>query len=258
MKLTKMLVWATFPFFYSVQTLAQLPDGVTDNGEIKFNHIKVNLPGLFINNYSLQYERVLNKKSGMALSFRFMPENKLPFQSAIKKAVANQDAELQRTVDRLRISNFAITPEYRFYLGQGYGRGFYIAPFYRYAKFKSNNILITYTADFLGNEENVNLSGDLSSHTFGLLFGAQWVFGNAITVDWQIAGPHFGAGHGNFAGVSSRPLSASDQQRVREELQKLDIPFTKKTIATDAQGATMKLDGPWGGVRAGLSVGFNF
>lgn len=176
----------------------------------------------------------------------------------IKKAVAAEDPELERTIDKLRISNFAITPEYRFYFGKGYGRGFYIAPFYRFVKFKSNNIIITYQGDILGNEESINLSGDLSSNTGGLLFGAQWAFGKNIILDWMILGPHFGAGNGNFVGLSSQSLSASEQQRVRQELENLDIPLTKKTIKVNAQGASMKLDGPWGGVRAGLSLGFRF
>src|SRR6476620_3614668 len=153
----------------SLTTLAQLPSGVKDEGEVRFNHIKLNLTAIPFNNYGVQYERVLKKRRSVALSVRFMPESKLPFLSAIKKAVADEDPELQRTVDRLRMSNFAITPEYRFYLGKGYGRGFYIAPFYRFSSFKTNNILISYDSDIiLGNQETISLSGDLKSHTGGI------------------------------------------------------------------------------------------
>lgn len=184
---------------------AQLPSGVENDFEARFNHIKINLTSIPLNNYSIQYERVLNKKSSIGFSFRFMPESKLPFRKLIRDAVADQDPELQRTVEQLRISNFAFTPEYRFYIGKGFGRGFYIAPFYRFAHFKSNNILITYTADILGNEETINLSGDLTANTGGILFGAQWALSENISLDWMIAGPHFGGGNGDFEGVSSRP-----------------------------------------------------
>jgi hypothetical protein len=258
MKLTKLFLLAAFPCFIFFNVSAQETEK-TENTEVaNRNIVKLNFPGLFINNYSLQYERILTRKSSVALSFRFMPEGKIPLQSRFKEMLADEDPELQKTVDRLRISNIAITPEYRLYLGKGHGRGFYIAPFYRYAKFKSNNIIITYDGDILGTQEEVNLSGDLSSHTFGVLFGAQWKLTKNISLDWQIVGPHYGSGNGNFVGLSTRPLSTSDQQRVREELENLDIPFTKKTITTSSQGATMKLDGPWGGVRSGLSLGISF
>lgn len=240
------------------QALAQLPSGVEDDGGVQFNHVKVNLTALPFNNYSLQYERVLDKKSAVAFSIRFMPESKVPFQGAIKKTVAAQSDELQTTVDRLRVSHFAITPEYRLYFGKGYGRGFYIAPFYRYAKFKSNNILITYNSDIFGKQDNINLSGELSSHTAGIAFGTQWVLGKNITLDWTVLGGHYGAGKGNFIGVSSKALTSFEQASVREELEKLDIPLTKKTIEVNAQGASMKLAGPWGGVRSSISLGINF
>lgn len=239
-------------------TINAQPSGVEDNNAVNFNQIKLNLTAIPFNNYSVQYERIISKKGSFAISLRYMPESKLPFQSLIRKSVIDEDPELQRTMEKLRISNFAITPEYRFYLGKGYGHGFYVSPFYRYAMFKSNNILINYTNDILGNEETVNLSGDLNSHTFGIAVGVQWLLSKNISLDWMIAGPHFGSGNGNFIGLSSRTLSTGDQQSVREELERLDIPFTKKTITTNPQGATMKLDGPWGGIRTGISIGVHF
>ena len=244
--------------FTVLTTAAQLPDGVEDHGDVKFNHIKLNLTSIPFNNYSVQYERVLTKKSSVGLSFRIMPESKIPLSGTFKSMVAEGDAEIERTIDKLRISNFAITPEYRFYLGRGYGHGFYIAPFYRYARFRSNNVIITYDSDIIGTDETINLSGTLSSHTGGILFGAQWLLGKNISLDWMIAGPHFGAGNGSFIGVTSQTLSPGEQQRVRDELENLDIPFTKKTITTNPNGATLGLDGPWGGIRAGISLGVRF
>ena len=222
------------------------------------NRLKLNLTAIPLNNYALQYECVLNRKSSVAISFRLMPEGKLPFQSQIKRLVADEDVSVQKTVDQLRISNFAITPEYRFYFGKVFAKGFYIAPFYRYASFKSNNIFISYEADLPGTDESINLSGDLQSHTGGLLFGAHWNLSKRVCLDWMILGPHFGSGDGNFEGLSSRTLSQSEQQRVREELENLDIPLTNKTVNVTAQGASLKLDGPWAGVRAGISLGINF
>jgi hypothetical protein len=36
-------------------------------------------------------------------------------------------------------------PEVRFYLGKGYGKGFYIAPFYRNLKYDITGVNFTYT-----------------------------------------------------------------------------------------------------------------
>lgn len=254
MKTTCILI--TVLFMCSV-VHAQKPAEETESASYA-NRLKLNLTAIPLNNYMLQYERVLTRKSAVAISFRLMPESKLPFQSQIKRLVADEDVSIQKTVDQLRMSNYAITPEYRFYFGKGTAKGFYIAPFYRYASFEATNAFITYQADLPGTEESINLSGDLKSHTGGLLFGAHWNLSKRICLDWMIVGPHFGSGNGNFKGLSSRPLSQSEQQRVRDELEELDIPLTNKTVTVNGQGATLKLDGPWGGLRSGVSLGINF
>ena len=218
----------------------------------------LNLTGLFVKNIGVQYERILNKKSSIGVSFRFMPVSPLPFKSIARKIVADEDPNIRETIEQLEVGNFAFTPEYRLYLGKGHGRGFYLGPFYRYAHFKTNNVIIKYDSDIFGNEEEVVLSGDLNSHTFGIIVGAQWQLGKNIFLNWNIAGPHIGSGVGDLDGFSSRPLSPGDQERVREELEKIDIPFTRKTITLRDNGAHMKLNGPWGGMRAGLSIGIGF
>jgi len=45
---------------------------------------------------------------------------------------------------------------------------------------------------------------------------------------------------------------------LRQNLEDLDIPLTNKTYAVNASGATLKLSGPWGGIRSGLSIGIKF
>lgn len=222
------------------------------------NIVSLNLTGLIAKNFGVQYERILNRKSSIGLTVRFMPVTSLPFKNIARRIVAEEDPNIRETIEQLEVGNFAITPEYRLYLGKGYGKGFYLGPFYRYAHFKTNNVIITYDSDIFGNEEEVILSGDLNSHTIGIIVGAQWNLGKNFFLNWNIAGPHIGSGVGDLDGFSTRPLSPGDQQRVREELEKLDIPFTRKTITVREDGANMKLNGPWGGVRFGLSLGIGF
>lgn len=225
--------------------------------EYKQNFIKLNLTAIAFKNYSIQYERVLNKAISVAVSFRTMPATTLPFKSLILDAVGD-NADTKKVIEDFRLSNFAFTPEVRFYPGKkGYGRGFYIAPFYRYASFSTNSL----TFDFqntAGVQSSINLSGKLNANTAGLLFGAQWALGKHMCLDWWILGPHYGAGTGDFTGVASKPLTPDEQNDLRRELENLEIPLTNKTVAVDANGASLKLSGPWGGVRSGISLGVRF
>ena len=242
------------------QTVNVLPAGdfPRDESMRPINIVKLNLPALVLKNISLQYERVLTRKSAVALSIRVMPKSTIPFKNLIIDEVGDDDPDTKETIEKVRFSNFAITPEFRWYVGrEGYGKGFYIAPFYRFAGFKSHDLTFYYEDDFF-NQQSIALSGKLTSHTAGILFGAQWVFGKSIVLDWWILGPHYGVGNGNFSGVSSTPLSPSEQDDLRQELEDLDIPLTNKTVTVNANGANLKLDGPWGGVRAGISLGVRF
>ena len=221
------------------------------------NLFKVNLTGLVLKNYSFQYERVFNKKISFALSYRTMPSSSVPLKSLILDASDN-DPDTKDVLDALKLSNTAITPEVRFYLNKkGFGRGFYIAPFFRYASFKTNNVKFTYT-NSLNTESDILLSGKLTANTGGLLFGAQKFIGNHICLDLWILGPHYGSGNGNFSGTTSTPLTQAEQNDLRQELENFEIPLTNKTVTVNANGAAIKLDGPWGGIRSGLSLGIRF
>jgi hypothetical protein len=154
------------------------------------------------------------------------------------------------------LSNIAITPEVRFYLGKGNGRGFYIAPFYRYARYKTNTLPFDYEG--AGTSGTINLSGTLTSNTGGLMFGSQWLIGRRVVLDWWIFGPQYGSGKGYFEGTSSQPLTQQEQDDLRQTLNDIDIPLTDKAVNVTANGASMKLSGPWAGIRSGISLGVRF
>ncbi len=222
------------------------------------NVFKFNLTGLLVKNYALQYERVLNKRISLALQYRFMPESGIPFKQTILKAMKDDDPDTRKIIDEFRMSNYAITPEVRFYLSRkGYGRGFYIAPFYRYASFTSNDLNVFYTDEF-NEEQSIKMSGKLTSNTVGLLLGVQSNLGKHIVLDISFFGPHYGAGKGNFKGTSSQPLSQSAQDDLKQQLEDMEIPLTRKTVTVNANGAMLDLDGPWGGYRFAISLGVRF
>ena len=223
-----------------------------------FNLIKINLPALLFKSYSLQYERVLNRKFSVALQYRLMPETGIPFKSNVLKLAGDDDPDTKKIIEDFRIQNFAITPEVRLYLSRkGFGRGFYLAPFYRYASFTSSGFNVSYTDDN-DMDQDVKMSGKLTSNTFGLAMGAQNFIGKHIVLDWSFFGPHFGSANGLFSGNTSKSLSATEQKDLRQQLEDIDIPMTDKTVKVNANSASLKLDGPWAGWRFTIGLGVKF
>jgi hypothetical protein len=256
MKPASLLLAITLCSSANISSFGQEKNEASNNLQ-KPNIFKVNLTGIVLKNYSFQYERILNKKIAVALSFRTMPESSVPLKNLILDA-ADDDEQTKEVLDALRISNTAITPEVRFYLGKkGFGKGFYIAPFYRYASFKTNNMKFTYT-NSLGGNNDILLSGKLTSHTGGIMFGSQWNLGKHFCLDFWILGPHYGSGNGFFEGKTTVPLNTFEQNSLRQELEDFDLPLTKESSTVNANGATLTLDGPWGGIRSGLSLGIRF
>lgn len=229
-----------------------------DTYKPKKNLLKLNLTAIPLRNYSVQFERVLGKRVSIAVAYRNMPEGNLPMKDFIIEQVDSEDQEAVDIINSFTLSNYAITPEIRFYMGKkGYGRGFYIAPFFRNANYVGGNLLFTYNDDN-DDEQSITLSGDIKANTVGLLLGAQWSLSKLLVLDWWIIGPHYGKSKGEFIGSTSEGLTPDEQEEIRQNLEDFDIPMVKKTVSVNANGAKMVVDGPWTGVRAGISLGIKF
>lgn len=223
----------------------------------KMNYIKLNLTAIPLNNYSLQYDRILNRRFSAALSGRLMPESSIPFKSAIIKKIDSDDQETIDIINGLKLNNFAITPEIKLYAGKGYGEGFYVSFFYRYSSFDLKGFPLEFDNDG-GSETTLDLSGNLTSHTGGILLGLQKNIGKFLALDLWFLGPHAGAGKAKLTGISSSPLSAQEQQNVKDALDDIDIPLLKPSYEISADKVVVKADGPWAGLRMGISFGIRF
>lgn len=233
---------------------AQTPFQTATNATAK-NIVKLNLAGLATRSYQLQYERVLSRRFSVALAYRTMPKGAVPFKNKLLNLA--DDPNITDAVTNLEVSGSAITPEVRLYLGKGYGKGFYIAPFYRNASFDASGAKITFET-FPGTEESISLTGKSKANTGGILLGAQWGLGKHVSLDWWILGPHIGAGKADLVGVPSKSLGAYEQERLRQELEDMDLPGSKTTYTVGANRTDVNLKGTMGGVRAGLSLGVKF
>lgn len=258
---TKLFFLSALFLFTSSRSVAQTTEDESSSKSTKrsqpANMVKLNLTSLPLKQYALQYERVLNRKFSVALGVRVMPATTLPFKQAILDAVGD-DPDTRNVLETFQLSNTAFTPEFRFYLSKrGYGRGFYLAPFARFASYKTSQLEFNYD-DGNGGEESINLTGKLTSTTGGLLLGAQWPIGRHVVLDWWILGPHYGSATGKFSGVSTQTMTPAEQDDLRTQLNDIDIPLTNKTVVVTANGASLELDGPWAGIRAGFSLGIRF
>ncbi|RZL42672.1 MAG: DUF3575 domain-containing protein, partial [Pedobacter sp.] len=227
----------------SVQGFSQIKQtAAPDTGK---NLIKLNLASLALKTFSVQYERAIHKKISVGMGVRLMPKGALPFSSSFDS--------IDDQLGSLELGNVAITPEIRFYMGKDVFKGFYIAPFLRYANY---NASINYEFDVNNVTQIMPLSGKLSTYTGGLLIGAQWRIANKVYLDWSILGPQYGFSSGELNGTKT--LNAQEQQELRDELNGIDLPVGKIESTVTANGAKLKFDGPWAGIRANIGIGYRF
>lgn len=245
-------------FFVTLQShaLYAQQDTSYQNPDTK-NILKVNLTSVIVKTYAFQYERAVGGKMAVALGVSFMPKSGPPFKSKIEDLV--DDQETWDHIKDYQTSNFAITPEFRYYLGKGVFQGFYIAPFARFAKYKVDVPFHYSYTDIDNNNVNETLpvNGSVNTITAGLLFGAQWKLSKLVYLDWWILGPNYGGASGNLAGIKT--LNEMEQSALRDQLADLgDIPLVNTKYTVDGNGVKIDVDGPWAGLRAGINIGLRF
>ncbi|WP_316752171.1 DUF3575 domain-containing protein [Pedobacter gandavensis] len=226
-----------------------------DNGDAK-NLVKWNVAAVALKTYSFQYERAVGKKISVAMGFRLMPKSHVPFSSTFKSLI--DDDQTWESIKDFKTGNFAITPEFRYYFGQSVFRGFYVAPFVRYAKYDVS-LPYNYEATFGTTtvKDKIDMKGSLNTITGGVLFGAQWKLSKAVYLDWWILGPNYGSNSGSISG--KKKLSTEEQKELRDALTDLeDLPLVKVKSTVDGDGAKIDFSGPWAGMRSGISVGYRF
>lgn len=227
------------------------------------NQVRLNLLPLTTGTVAVEYERVLSGGLSAVGMISYRPEGKLPFYSSWNSLIDEQE-----TRDMLADSKqgaLSLAVEARYYPGKkGAMRGFYLAPYLKHATYSAG---VPLPVEFeppaesgIENIDEVTLSGDLKTLTAGLGLGVQFSLGKRVSLDWKIIGPGYGSSKGTLIGKADRNLTPSEQEEIRNELDNLeDIPMVKiESKTVNAEGAEMKIKGPWAGIRTGLSIGFKF
>jgi hypothetical protein len=226
------------------------------NAQEKKNIVKTNLTAYAFRNVNVSYERAIKKWVSINVGFGTVPSGDVPF---LKNFVNDGESDFSNI--NVGLTNFTIEP--RFYLGKGYGKGFYFAPYYRYSNFKADDFIYNFEYnDGAGNSTEIPLdvSGKATANSVGLMMGVQFFLGKKDNwiLDLWIIGGHYGSGKGDFNGISRTALTQDQQNQLRTDLVDLGIPIVEYEITTTANGAKIKLDGPWAGLRSGLSFGYRF
>lgn len=174
-----------------------------------------------------------------------MTKGPIPFQAQFEEAINSTDINFSK----FEIGNTAITPELRIYLSLGKMKGFYLAPYMRFATFDLG-APIKYTSN-LGSKEAV-FSGKITSTSGGLMIGYQFQLLKKLVLDFQIIGGHYGTSKGdlNFAAT----LSEFERQSLENNIKNIEAEPFKLAPTVTNNGAQIKTDGPWAGIR-GLNLG---
>lgn len=223
----------------------------------KKNILKMNLSSLVFKNFSFQYERVIAPKMSVGLGISVMPKTGLPFASTLKDQYGN-NSDAARAIDETRLSNFAITPEIRFYLGKKMApTGFYVAPYMRYNKLNFDQVYTFTPSD--NKLHTANITGDFTNIGGGLMFGAQWNLSKSLTLDWWIAGAAVGSAKATLSGTDPQGIPAQDRADIERDLEDFDFPGYTVESTVGANQINVNMKGTYYGVRAfGLALGIKF
>lgn len=224
--------------------------------------VKVNLLGMPLRNFSFYGERIITKRMSAVLGANTMSSGQLPF---IKHFT--DDPGLLN----MQVGSTSYSPEIRFYLGKnGYGQGFYIAPYYKFEKFNITSLAVNVKyaigefPGFAPFDDTLHIKGDFATHGFGALIGVQWLMGKKknIVLDWTILGAHYGfnkaTAEGHFDSAPEILIKDAVDQINRELIDELGDYITINKLEADGKKVFLDANSLWTMIRMSLSIGFRF
>jgi len=223
------------------------PESLTPVISDRRNIVKLNLPNLAFGNITLNYERILSARNSVALNVGFIrPQKPISF--------INDAFNTDESISAPEFSGITATGEYRFYSKKkGAGRGFYFAPYARYANHK-----LDFNADIQDNFTNVVTQ--LSAIGLGRQIGMQWLIKDRIVIDWGILG--LAAQWYTSKTTFTSPLGEDiNFEEIKADLiaEIDDSPLTNKLEFTSTENSLeAKMPFLFGGARTYLSVGYKF
>ena len=181
-----------------------------------------------------------------------MPKGVVPFKSKIQDRIKSNDF----SIDDFKMGNTAITPEFRIYMGRPKLRGFYLAPYARYATFD-----FTYPLKRTDHPP-ILLNGKITSTSVGLLMGVQSNLSKRLVFDFWLLGGHFGKSKGTLTATNIDPaMTEQEQLDVQNAFNEtvIDGPVKFEGKVLSSTSAQITSDGPWAGLRSlAITLGYRF
>ncbi len=243
------------------ETFAAGPGDESEVPGLRYKNVaKVSLTAAALKNITVQYERAVSRRISLGLTYRGMPENTIAYIDRLENKIGYDEVDFEN-IRNMKVTSHVITPEVRIYTGKSGTKGFYLAP---YASFASHDLktpaFLFEKTDDDGSTSTLTLpmTGKIRGISGGLMFGAQFNLGSRVTLDWWIIGASYGKADGNVDAISPVPVSQDWQEEIQYTLDQMDLPFVKYTSEVSSEGARVKINRPWAGVRGGLSIGFRF
>ncbi len=238
--------------------------------------VKLNVSTLPFGGQSASLERIISKRLSLTFAAGQASEGKIPYTDqvidfAMDKFFKENETDmgpLKTALSSFRYNNLYFSPEIRFYLGKGYGRGFYIAPYYLYQNLGLNQMDMAYTYEDEGVEytESIQLKGHVNSQNLGINLGKQWLLGKRrmFVIDWKIIGLHGGFANSNISAKydgSYADYRQEAQQFIDDLLNDTQLPPSVKITGgqiQDDNSVAFDIESPWAFLRTSISVGIRF
>lgn len=227
------------------------------------NFIKLNATSLFWGNIALQYERVLTTHFSAALSYRWMPQRKLPMRNTLLNLLdkhgdlGDQAENVKNALRSATINAHVFTPEIRFYPGNR-NKGFYLGVFGRTEHYNVRVPSINFEVD----KEPMTAALDVRYNAIGagLQLGIQFQLSKSIYLDWWIFGPYI-----THSGLRMKAynyhIDPEDFKEFEDQLKDIviDNKYFTANINVGASASTAKATGNLAGIRGmGLCFAYRF
>ncbi len=232
------------------------------------NLIKLNITNLFLKHVYVSYERAFAQRVSVDVGAGLMPKGDIPYIKLFyteSSANTQGQKDIRDAVLNAQFQGAIVNVSARIYAGRGWGKGFYVSPYYRYVNYKLSNFdldLTEYVTDPQVSDPRLNMSGSLNAHSGGILLGTQWFLGEQknIVLDVWWLGLHYGKANGNIEGATNVALTDQEASDIQNDFNTTDIDNAYIDIDATVSNHDAEIDmkGSWIGFRMGVSVGYRF
>lgn len=226
------------------------------HGYSQLNVVRVDLSGLIIGKLQGSYEYAFSEKSSLGLSMYYMPNQGLQYLNLINIKIDGD--YIDNPIEMTEYNGIGFTPEIKFYTSseRDAPRGFYIAPYMRYAAYGVSSEF-RYRNDDLS-IAHISIDGNSTSIGGGVAMGVQFVISDLIAIDWAIFALG-GASGKTVVNVHEQDLQEDLYTMITEDFEDVERfygSYTVENISDNEVKVTAK--GLLPCIKMGLSIGIVF